>query len=83
MPSVAALRVDSGMARFAESNQILPSVCTAFGQRLDVVNLLRLDIAAFLQTQFAQRMGGGIAVADAFPSSTVPAPYSRVSVYFS
>lgn len=70
------------MARLAEGNQILPRVCAAFGQRLDVVNFLRLDIAAFLQTQFSQRMGGGIAVADAFPCPTVPAFGFRGAVIF-
>ena len=70
------------MARLAEGDQILPCVCTAFGQRLDVVNLLRLDIAAFLQTQFAQRMGGSITVADAFPCPTVPALGFRSTVVF-
>ena len=70
------------MARLAESNQILPRVCTAFGQRLDVVNFLRLDIAAFFQTQFAQRMGSGVAVADAFPCPAVPALGFRIAVIF-
>ena len=82
MPSVTALRMDSGMARLAEGDQILPSVCAAFRQRVDVVNFLRLDIAAFLQTQFAQRMGSGVAVADAFPCPTVPALGFRIAVIF-
>ena len=70
------------MTRLAESNQILPRVCTAFRQRLDVVNFLRFDISAFLQTQFAQRMGSGVAVADAFPCPTVPALGFRGAVIF-
>ena len=70
------------MARLAKGDQILPCVCAAFRQRFDVVNFLRLDIAAFLQTQFAQRMGGGIAVADAFPGPTVPALGFRGTVIF-
>ena len=82
MPSVTAFRVDSGMARLAEGNQILPCVCTAFRQRFDVVNFLRFDISAFLQTQFAQRMGSGVAVADAFPCPAVPSFGFRGAVIF-
>ena len=82
MPSVAALCVDSGTARLAKSNQILPCVCTAFGQRFDVMNLLGLNISVFLLAQFAQRMGGGLAVADALPGSTVPALDFRGTVIF-
>jgi len=70
------------MARLAEGNQILPCVCAALGQWLDVVNLLRLDIAAFLKTQFAQRIGGGVAVADAFPCPAVPSFGFRGAVIF-
>ena len=82
MPSVTALRVDSGMAWLAEGDQILSCVGAVFGQRFDVVNFLRFDIAAFLQTQFAQRMGGGIAVADALPCPTIPALGFRGAVIF-
>ena len=70
------------MARLAEGNQILPCVGAAFGQRLDVVNFLRFDIAVLLQTQFAQRMGSGVAVADAFPCPAVPALGFRIAVIF-
>ena len=70
------------MARLAEGDQILPCVCAAFRQRFDVVNFLRFDISAFLQTQFAQRMGSGVAVADAFPCPTVSALGFRIAVIF-
>ena len=82
VPSVTALRMDSGMAWLAEGDQILSCVGAAFRQRFDVVNLHRFDIAAFLQAQFAQRIIGGIAVANAFPCSTVPALGFRVAVIF-
>ena len=82
MPSVTVLSVDSGMAGLTEGNQILPCVSAAFRQRFDMVDLLGFHIPSFLQTQFTQRMGGGITVADAFPGTTIPTLGFWVAVIF-
>ena len=71
MPAVTAFCVYPGMAGLAQCDEIAAVVGAALGQGQLVMNLFGLNVASFLQTQFAQRMGGGIAVADAFPGSTV------------
>ena len=82
MPSITALGVNSGMAGLTEGNQILSCVGAAFRQRFDVVDFLGFHIPVFLQTQFTQRMGGGITVADAFPGTTIPTLGFWVAVIF-
>ena len=52
------------MAGLTEGNQILPCVSAAFRQRFDMVDLLGFHIPSFLQTQFTQRMGGGIGLTE-------------------
>ena len=70
------------MTGFAEGDEVFPCVSAAFGEGLDVMDLLCFYIAVLLQTQFTQRVCFCIAVTNAFPGTAVSAVNSRVTIIF-
>lgn len=54
-----------------KGHQIAFPVVAAFGDRDDVMHFLDGSVASFLEAAFTQRVGGGIAVTDSFPSPAV------------
>ena len=64
--------MDPGMARFAQGNQIVPSMGTAFRQRFLMVDLLRHHVPAMLQAHFTKRMASHVSIPDLLPGPAVP-----------
>ena len=82
MPSVTALGMEPCVTGFAQSDEILFVVCTAFGQRSLVVYLFGRDQQPVLLTQLTQRMRCRISVTDTFPRSAVSSADSGIAVVF-
>ncbi len=80
VPSITTRGMDSGMARFAKSNQIFSCVCTTFRKRDAMVDFLSRNKQTFLLAQLTQRMQLHIAVTDTLPCTAITTAYSRVSV---
>ena len=82
VPSITTRGMDSGMARFAKSNQIFSCVCTTFRKRDAMVDFLSRNKQTFLLAQLTQRMRRSIAVTDSLPCSAVLLVYVRTAFVF-
>lgn len=72
--------MNSGMALFAQGNQIIFLMCPTLCQRLDVMHLLRFDEPAVPLAPLTKRVCIHVPVTDAFPCPSVPALGCRVPV---
>lgn len=72
MPAVAHPGGDLRVARRAERLKVGVDVCPSAREREPVMDLGRGRVDTALQTLFAERVGGDVAVADALPRAAVP-----------
>lgn len=82
MPTVTALGMESCVTGFAQRNEVLLTVRTAFGQRSLVMDLFSRNQLTVLLTQLTQRMNRSVPVTDAFPRSAVSSSDSGITVVF-
>ena len=79
VPSVTTLRMDASMTAFAQRNEIVSVVRTAFGKRQLVMDFLDRNDDAPAEALLTEGMGLNIAGTDPRPRSAVPTAYSRVT----
>ena len=81
-PSVTVFCRYFRVASLAQAHKVIIIVCSAAGQRNDVVNLLGGCKLTFLQTHLTKRMICNVPVTDSFPCSSVSLTHCRVTVIF-
>ena len=82
MPSVSVFCRYFRVTSLAQAHKVIIIVCSAAGQRDDVVNLLGGCKFPFLQAHLAKRMICNVPVTDSFPCSSVPLTHRRITVIF-
>ena len=81
-PSVSVFCRYFRVTSLAQAHKVIIIVCSAAGQRNDVVNLLGGCKPAFLQAHLTKRMICNVPVTDSFPCPSVSLTHCRVTVIF-
>ena len=81
-PSVTVFCRYFRVTSLAQAHKVIIIVCSAAGQRNDVVNLLGGCKLTFLQAHLTKRMICNVSVTDSFPCSSVPLTHRRITVIF-
>ena len=82
MPSISVFCRYFRVASLAQAHKVIIIVCSAAGQRNDVVNILGGCKLSLLQAHLAKRMICNVSVTDSFPCSSVPLTHRRITVIF-